>query len=143
MVTNGEIARGVNAAGIDLSGLGQDDARAALRAYESRLLQPTPVTVKDTDFQLDPRDVGVGIDEDAIVAAAMEQGRDSGFFGSWFGWFGTFGAEYNVTVPVDVDRDLISDVLDSWQAQAIANPAFEGDIIIRDGRALPEYPATG
>lgn len=117
--------------------------RAAVRAYESRLLEPAAVTVKDTDFQLDPRDVGVAIDEDAIVAAAMDQGRDQGFLGSWFGWFGSFGAEYTLNVPVEVNRDAIAGVLDVWQEQAIANPAFEGDIIIREGRALPEYPRPG
>ncbi|MDJ0960926.1 MAG: VanW family protein [Acidimicrobiia bacterium] len=143
LVTSGEVARGVTAAGIDLSGLGEADAKAAVKAYESRLLQPAEFIVKDTRFELDPRNVGVGIDEDAIVATAMEQGRDTGFFGSWFGWFGSFGAEYEVAVPIAVDEAQIDDVLNVWQDAAIDAPAFEGDIIIRDGRALPEYPRPG
>jgi vancomycin resistance protein YoaR len=143
MITSGEIARGVSAVGIDLSGLGEDDARAAIRAYETQLLQPTEVVVKDTRFELDPRDVGVEIDEDSVVATALDQGRDRSFFGEWLGWFGSFGAEYTVEVPISVDRDEIDTILDDWQRRAIANPAFEGDIVIQDGRALPEYPRPG
>ena len=143
LITGDEVVRGVSAAGIDLSGLGEDDARAAVRAYESHLLEPAAFTVKGTMFMLDPRDVGVGVDEDAVVADALQQGRDQGFFAAWFGWFGTFGAEYDIAVPITVDEGRIEGVLEKWQLEAIANPAFEGDIIISDGRALPEYPRPG
>jgi len=143
LVANSEVARGVTASGIDLGGLGEEDARAAIRAYESQLLEPAGFVVKDETFELDPRTVGVDIDEDAVVAEAMAQGRDKSFLSSWLGWFGSFGADYEIDVPVSVDRDRIADVLDEWQREAIASPAFEGDIAIRDGRALPEYPRPG
>ena len=142
-VTGGEVPRNVSAAGIELGGLGEEDALAAMRAYESRLLGSAPFTVKDTSFALDPTAVGVGIDESAVVSAAMLQRRDEGLIGRFFGWFGSFGDERTIEVPISVDEDAIAAVLDDWEQEAIADPAYEGGVLVVDGRALPDYPREG
>ncbi len=142
--SGGEVARNVSAAGIDLGGLGEDDALAALREYESQLARtPAVFTVNDRDFVLDPTDIGLDIDEVAIVANAMEQRRDNGFISGFFAWFGSFGDQIELDVPVTLDEELLDEVLKAWEQEAIALPAYEGGIILQDTRILPDYPRPG
>ncbi len=140
----GEVARNVSAAGIDLGGLGEEDALLALREYESQLANTQAVfTINDKDFVLDPVEIGLDIDEEEIVNTAMEQRRDQGFISGFFSWFGTFGDQIELDVPVTIDPDLLDEVLETWEAEAIALPAYEGGIVVQDTRILPDYPRPG
>lgn len=141
---NGEVARNVVAGEVDLSGLGHDDALAALQAYEEALAT-TPLTyqVAASSFELLPRALDVDIDEDAILALAMEQRRQKGFFGRLADWFESFGETVELRVPVTYNPDRLDDQVDEWEQQAINNPAFEGGLVVADGRVLPEYPQPG
>ncbi len=141
---NGEVARNVSAAGVELGGLGEEDALAAVVEYENQLAStPAVFTVNNTDFVLDPTAIGLDIDEEAIVASAMEQRRDKGFFSGFFSWFGSFGDQIELEVPVTIDAELLDEVLEDWEAEAIALPAYEGGIIVQDTRILPDYPRPG
>ena len=142
-ITSGEVARNVSAAGIELGGLGEADALAALEGHESMLLEPAPFTVKGEAFDMAPGEVGVGFDETAVVAEAMQRRRDTGLIGRFFGWFGSFGSHEEVPVAVDVDEDAVNEVLTGWEVAAIDDPAYEGGVIINNGRALPDYPRAG
>ncbi len=142
--STGEVARNVTAAGVDLGGLGEDDARAALVEYENQLANtPAVFTVNNTDLTLDPEDVGIDIDEDAIVAAAMDQRRERGLVSGFFAWFGSFGDHIEIDIPVTLDAELLDGVLEGWESEAIALPAYEGGIIVQDTRILPDYPLPG
>ncbi|MDJ0923834.1 MAG: VanW family protein [Acidimicrobiia bacterium] len=141
---SGEVARNVSAAGVELGGLGEDDAVAAMRDYEAELAaQPAQFTVNGFEFTLDPRDVGLDVDEQAVVDEALEQRHDKGFFSGFFSWFGSFGDDIELNVPVTIDADMLDDVLDEWEQVAVDLPAYEGGVIIRDTRALPDYPRPG
>lgn len=143
-MTSGEVARNVAAAGVELGGLGEEDALAALREYETELARtPAVFTVNGIAFNLLPDSIGLEIDEEDVVAAAMEQRRDQGFPGSFFSWFGSFGDRIELDVPVTVDNDLLDGIFDEWQAEAIAMPAYDGGIIVQDTRILPDYPRPG
>ncbi len=142
--SSGEIARNVTAAGVDLGGLGEEDALTALREYERQLANTEAVfTVNGKDFVLDPTDIGLDIDAESIVATALEQRRDRGFISGFFSWFGSFGDQVEIDVPVTLDPNLLDEVLEDWESQAIALPAYEGGIIVQDTRILPDYPRPG
>ncbi len=142
--TSGEIARNVSAAGVQLGGLGEEDAIAALREYETELANtPAIFTVANTQFTLIPATIGLNIDEQAIVTEAMQQRRDKGFPGSFFSWFGSFGDHIELDIPVTIDSELLDEVLSEWQTKAIAMPAYDGGIIVEDTRILPDYPRPG
>jgi vancomycin resistance protein YoaR len=141
---SGEVARNVSAAGVDLGGLGEEDALSELREYERQLANtPAVFTVNGTDFVLEPTDVGLEVDEEAILATAMEQRRDKGFFSGFFSWFGSFGDLIELDVPVTIDTELLDEVLDDWELEAIDLPAYQGGIIVQDTRILPDYPRPG
>jgi vancomycin resistance protein YoaR len=142
--SNGEVARNVSAAGIQLGGLGEADALAAMRAYEAELgNSPLTYRVADSSFEVLPSALGLDIDEAAIVASAMQQRREAGFFSRFADWFGTFGDQIDLEVPVTYSPDDLDDLLDTWEQEAINDPAFEGGLVVSDGRVLPEYPRPG
>ncbi len=142
--SSGEVARNVTAASVELGGLGEEDARTALLEYENQLAKTeASFTVKGIDFELDPSDIGLEIDEETIVATAMEQRRDQGAVSAFFSWFGSFGDQIELDVPVSIDSERLDEVLEQWESEAIALPAYEGGIIIRDTRVLPDYPRLG
>jgi len=141
---NGEVARNVTAAGIDLGGLGEVDAITALRTYETDLAtKELTYLVAESSFAVTPRDLGLDIDEDAILAVAMQQRREKGFVGRLFGWFGSFGDERQLEVTVAVEPDRLDELLDTWEEVAVNNPAHEGGLIVEDGIVLPDYPRPG
>ncbi|MCP3974948.1 MAG: PASTA domain-containing protein [bacterium] len=141
---NGEVARNVTAAGVDLGGLGSDDALEALQAYETELgSTPVDFRVADSVFEVFPSDLGLDIDEESILDAAMEQRRESGFLSRFGDWFGSFGDQIDLAVPVTFDSDRLDDLFAGWEQEAINNPAYEGGLIISEGRVLPDYPRAG
>lgn len=142
--TGGEVARNVTAAGVELGGLGEEDALQALADYEAQLSQtPATVVIKDNEFALSPADIGLDIDEAAVLATAMEQRRDKGLFGSFFSWFGSFSDQIELEVPVTIDPERLDDILHRWEVEVIDQPAYEGGVIVRDTRVLPDYPRPG
>jgi len=142
--SNGEVARNVSAAGVQLGGLGEDDAVAALQAHE-RELAGTLATfvVAGRQFPIEPAIIGLDIDEDAIAAEALEQRRQEGLLSQMFGWFGTLSDEIELEVPVTFDHEAFVGLLDVWEQEAIANPAFEGGLELDGGIIVPRYPRTG
>jgi vancomycin resistance protein YoaR len=145
-IAKGEIEPEVSAGGIDLSRLGRDDALAKIRAYETELkASPVTFTVKDTPFTLSPVSVGLDIDEESIVDQALAVHRDGGLVSRFMDWL-TASQDYP---PVEIDIELLIDasrldaVFDAWEQGAIAIPPYEGNIIITDGRIVPEYPREG
>ena len=142
----GRIQPGVTAEGIDLSGMTKEEALARMRAYETEL-RATAVsfTVKDTPFTLSPATVALDIDEEAIVEAALAVRVDEGLIGNFMDWL-TNSREYPpVDIPVEliIDEARLDDVFDAWEIGAIAFPPFEGNIVVTEGRIIPEYPRPG
>ena len=142
--SNGEVARNVSAAGIDLGGLGEEDTLAALREYEAQLAgTPAVFSVNGQEFTLDPRTIGLDVDEQSVLDVAMQQRRNQNAVAGFFSWFGSFSDQIELDVPVTLDADKLDEVLEEWEAAAIDLPAYQGGVIIRDTRALPDYPRPG
>lgn len=73
----GVIAKGVSAAGIELGGMTAVEARAALRAAViSRLEEPITVQYGKRGWLLDPREAGVRVDVDRMIATALAETRN-------------------------------------------------------------------
>jgi vancomycin resistance protein YoaR len=145
MVTSGEIPAGVTAAGIDLGGLGEDEALQALLDYEEELRElPAFFRVADRRIQVEPAEFGLDIDEERAVAAAFSQRPTSGLFSNFAAWWGSWGAvDIDIPVRVGYDTEEFDALLASWELEAIADPAFPGDVVVRNGVAEPEYPRAG
>lgn len=145
MITSGEIPSGVTAAGIDLGGLGEDDALQALLEYEEELRTlPAFFKVADERIQVEPAEFGLDIDEERAVAAAFATRPTSGLFSNFAAWWGSWGSvDTEIPIRVTYDAEAFDALLATWELGAIADPAFPGDVVVRNGVAEPEYPRTG
>ncbi len=141
--SNGEVARNVSAAGIDLGGLGRADAVAALEAYEASLAaKPVVFVVNDEEFEITPAEFGLDIDVEALADAALAQ-RQRGFFSGFFDWLDGFSDAIVIPIQVGYDPDRFDELLTVWEHEAIDDPAYNGAVVVVDGRALPDYPRSG
>ena len=143
-IADGEIARNVSIAGIDVSGLSAGDATLTMEAYEQNL-QTTPAVFKvnDHSFRLDPRSISLRADVDTAVARATSERSGNGPFSHFFAWVGGFSNHVDVPLPVVIDRAAVDDQLLAWQDEAIPNPAYEGAITVEHGDVVINYPRAG
>jgi hypothetical protein len=145
LTRGGEILGRVAVADVELGGLSEGDALAALRNLEERLAAtPIPVIVADHRFSLYPSEVGFQIDKTAIVAEAMGQGRD-GHLGTQFGWWMThFGAdERRLEIRYTYDEAALDALVAEWETTGLADPPFPGEVAVADGEVVYRYPSPG
>ena len=146
LVNGGEVLGSVVADGVELGGLGQVDALTALQDLEQRLVA-TPVTAVAAGhtFTLDPRAISFDLDESAMVAAAMRNGRGGTVFGQFGWWVGRFsGGGHGAVVPVySYDTAALAAIVEDWEVDGIGLAAFPGDVRVENGAIVYEYPAEG
>lgn len=144
MIEDERVSRGVTAAGIDLSRLTPEAATNSVVAYESTLVeQPVTLIIDGETVVLDPTDVSLDVDEQAVVDDAMVTRRPSGLLSGFRAWMSTWTSTEDVPVPVTYDEDALDDLLHEWSRTEINKPAYEGAVLIENGRAIPEYPRAG
>lgn len=141
----GEILGDVTVGGIQLGGLGEFEATEAVRELEARMAsEPVTVVVAGHVFELDPTKVGFDIDEQAVVAAALEQGRKGNLLGQFNWWLGHFGDDaLDLEVPYTYDESAIRTEIDDWQFNGIDDPAFPGDVWLDGENVVYAYPQSG
>ena len=143
-VLTDSVSRGVTAAGIDLSRLDEESAQRAVASYEEQLLtEPVELMIDGKAVVLEPTDVSLSIDEAAVVDEAMEVRRSGGFFADLGEWFVSWTSTEDIAVPIDVDEDALAEILRGLSRTAIGKPAYEGAVVVENGRAIPEYPRAG
>lgn len=139
VVSSGEVPRNVSVAGVPVGGLGEEDALVAIRAYEANLQsEPAIFTLNGTSYDLNPTTVGLAVDAEAALVAAM--GARSGGLMSFFE---SFSDPVDVPVTVVVDEVAVDATLETWESEAITDHAFEGMIEVAEGRVRFEYPRNG
>jgi vancomycin resistance protein YoaR len=143
MISDEHVSRGVTAEGIDLSRLPQESATASIASYERQLTgSPIELIIDGRTVLLDPNDVSLTVDEEAVVDEAMRVRRASGF-GNVGSWVRTFTSSVEIAVPVTYDEEALIELLDEWSRSKINKPAYEGAVLIENGTAVPEYPRAG
>ncbi|MGI9648810.1 MAG: peptidoglycan binding domain-containing protein, partial [Acidimicrobiia bacterium] len=141
IIGHGEVLPGVSVAGVDLGGLGADDATHAVLALEDQLAtSAASVVIEGTSFPLDPTQVQFSLDSEMIVSSALEAGRRSGFrqFADWVS-----GREYEVEVTGRLSQTAVEQLIDQWEAEGITTPVFNGDIRFEDATLIIELPRPG
>jgi vancomycin resistance protein YoaR len=85
----------------------------------------------------------LSVDEDAVVDDAMHVRRERGLFANVRAWLGTWTSTETIDAPVTVDEEALAAILTGLSRTAIGKPAYEGAVVIENGRAMPEYPRAG
>ena len=143
--SGGEIIGKVAVGDVELGGLSSSDARDQLQVLQDRLAStPVAVTAAGVQFSLDPAAIGFQIDTAAALETAMSQGR-TGHLGTQFVWWiGHLGGEpIDLEYPFSINDQALANILDDWEVNGIASPAFPGEVTVNDGEVSARYPATG
>ena len=145
LTNGGEVLGSVVGNGVEIGGLGERDAVARLREMEITLrATPIPVSVAGHTFSLDPQAISFDLDETAMVAAAMRNGRSGNVLGQLGWWVGHFGGDAATVVPIyTYDTARLDEIVREWEIEGIDQPAYPGDIRIENGAIVYEYPAAG
>jgi len=142
----GEILGRVTVGDVEVGGMTAGEAQHAILGVEATLgAEPIVVRVQDTTFTLLPAEVGFDVDEQAVVALAMEVGRNGGIASQMRWWLGHLGggSPNALQLPATYNRESLMAVLRSWEAQAISDPPTEGGITVEAGQVVPIYPKSG
>jgi len=141
----GEVLGDVEVAGVELGGLSERQALEEVRALEDRLRDtPIPALVGGHVFELTPAEIGLDLDEEAIVGQALAVGRDGNIAAEFAWWAGSFLDDpVSLDVPYTFDEAALADLVATWEVEGIAAPPFPGDVWM-DGREVRfRYPNAG
>jgi vancomycin resistance protein YoaR len=140
----GQILGSVQVEGIELGGLVPGEARTALVDLEANLAEtPTTFSVSGSEVQITPASIGFDLDEDAMVARAMEVGRVGNVFGQFWWWLTHLFSTHQLAVSAVVDRDAVEAVMSIWDSEVIGDPPFPGGVGINGTVAEALYPRPG
>lgn len=139
-----EIARNVTISGVDVGGMNRGDATLAVEAYENRLRTNTGVfALNGQTFKLSPLSVGLEADVQPAIDDAFSVGRVGGPLAKFASWVSSFASAEEVDMDIMFDDEAIDEQIESWESEAIPNPAYSGAVTIQDGAVTTEYPRSG
>ncbi len=143
-VHSGEVLRNVEVAGIDLSGLNEEAAIAALLTFEDSLAEtPAPFTVAGVAIDLDPMSVGFNLDETSALDSAFQTGRQGSIAGQFGWWTSHLLSAESLPIDATLDEDALDQVLAEWDNDLITDHPSPGDVILVDGTPVASYPTPG
>jgi hypothetical protein len=129
------IAKGIKVGQIDVGGLSPDAARARLRERMlDRLQDPLVVVAGETEFPLSAREAHIKADIDAMVASAVQRGREGSIVQRT--WRGLTGGEVpaSVTPKVDYSHEAVRRLVDKVRVKMTRKPV-EADISVAGDRS--------
>lgn len=136
---SGRVARNVELSGEAIGGLDEDDLRARVDALSAGFARRPVVlsTPEGQRFELTAGDLGLGIDADATVNAALDAGRGGTLTGP-FGWLGSFWSDRNTDIVLVADAA----VAEETAATLTGADPIEPTLVVLDGelRARPGVP---
>ena len=139
-----EIARNVTVSGIPVGGMSRADAILAVESYENTLRTNTGVFgVNGKTFKLSPVSVGLEAEVRPAIDDAFGVRRSGGPLADFRSWLLSFSSTEDVDLDINFDDEAIEEQIETWEAEAIPNPAFRGSVTVEDGVVKSEYPQTG
>ncbi|MBN2113717.1 MAG: VanW family protein [Acidimicrobiia bacterium] len=146
MSNGGEVLGGISVGGVELTGLSENQARRALQDLEAEMAAvPLVFEVQGTRLEILPTAVGFDLDEEGLLAEAMQQGRAGGLGGQFRWWLSHMGnrGDARLELAGTWNPELLLGYLGTWEQEAIADPPFEGGITVQNGAVVPLNPEPG
>lgn len=127
---SGRVARNVELGGEAIGGLDEDDLRGRIDSLsESFARRPVVLTTPDgMQFEVTAGDLGLGVDADATVDAALDAGRGS-IFTRPFGWLGSFFSNRSTDVVLTADPGAV----EATAATLTGADPIEPTLVVLDG----------
>lgn len=141
--SQGEVARNVTLAGRDVSGLDQTELAAVVKEV-ARAYSGESIEVREPGgggFSMTPAEIGLTVDEEATIAAALDTGRTGSAFGRLVGWVGSFTGDRTAKVAVKVDGSAVRRVV--AERDAGRTPPTEPSVRSEKGRLVAVDGTSG
>lgn len=128
LVHRGEILPGVTVAGVDVGGMTEEEARAALApTVAAREADVVTLTFGDTSYELAPETIGYAIDVEATVARAMTPGRTGDLPGETWRHVVAYWSEATLDLVEGHDADALTSWIDQVSTDVEHDP-FPGSV---------------
>ena len=138
------VLNGIAVATADLSGLSDDEARAALQTLEDEMASVAlSVRVQDMVFQLDPAAIGFDLDEESALVAARQLGREGSIFDQFKWWLDHRAAVEVLPISGSINEGALAKLIDVYEDAALDTPPFEGAIVLEGTTPVAQYPTPG
>jgi vancomycin resistance protein YoaR len=137
------VSRGVTVVGVDISRATPQEASAVIAAHESDLLAtPVVVMVDGQELTIEPTEVNLAVDEEALATLAVDVRREEGFWANLTAWTRSWRSTETIEVPIAIDDEALAEILESY-TEVIDKPPYEGKIRIVNARVVADYPVDG
>jgi len=137
------VSRGVTVVGVDISRATPQEASAVIAAHESDLLAtPVVVMVDGQELTIEPTEVSLAVDEEALAALAVDVRREEGFWANLTAWARSWSSTETIEVPIAIDDEALAEILETY-TEVIDKPPYEGRIRIVNATVVPDYPVDG
>ena len=135
---------GVHVAGQDVSRLTRAEIARRVEAWATeRGARKFALSLAGNTLVFEPRAVGFKVDAQASALRALSVGRSGALFPRAFAFFSRMLRGETVSLELDFDAKLLSDLEDEWQASAIKDPPVSGGIRVAGTTITPLYPRAG
>ena len=142
--SEGEVMGRVQVDGVSIGGLTEAEAISELRDLEERYLErEIDFSIDGSRVTLDPREAGFDIDEEGIVAEAMEIGREGNGAYQFMWWLQHIFSTEELQLVGSASDEALEDIFDRWESEVIAMPPSLGAVVLEDGVPQPVYPSPG
>jgi vancomycin resistance protein YoaR len=143
VVYSGQVLPGIEAVGVEIEGLGRDDALQQIDALADRLEQDPIVADADgTELTLDPALVQLRVDRNATIDAARKAGRSGNPVEAVTGFVLRRFRHETVDLRIAFDDESVEGVVDGWQS-LVENGVREGDLEFDGTDVVVIAPRTG
>lgn len=136
-VSAGEVPRGVTVGGVQIGGMGIDDAESVLRQrLDARAQQRISVAAADVETDVVPAAAGLGIDWRRTMDLVAEQPHNP------VTRLASLFMTRELGVESTVDDPALSAAIERLRV-ATDRPPVEGDVVFEDARPIAVYPDAG
>ncbi|HEY3253931.1 MAG TPA: VanW family protein, partial [Polyangiaceae bacterium] len=135
---------GVQVEGQAVSQLTRAEIAARVQAWANqRATRKIALSVAGTPLVWVPQSAGFKVDAAQSAARALSVGRSGAFLSRGFAFFARMLRPESVSVALQFDPKLLSQLEDEWQARAIEDPPFAGGLSIDGTTVTALYPRAG
>lgn len=134
---SGKVGRGVELAGVDVSGAQFPEVQRVAAELERRLSEaPLSMRIRGHERGVAPAELGFRLDEDGTARAALAKGRGQGLLHEFRFWLGGFSRKRPAEVVVAFDQGKALEIVDALQRDHADLPFSGGVKVISGGVAL-------
>jgi vancomycin resistance protein YoaR len=140
---SGQVMRNVKIAGHDVGGLGEASLPEVMEEINTTVAErPVTVTSGDRSLETTAGEIGLSVDTEATIQAALDEGRDTALLTRPFTWFGSFFGDGEVDVRYSVKESQVTAKLRELQNPEALSPT-DPTLQNRDGAWVVEPGEPG